>query len=82
MLLFYEFLLDHKPSEAVQNISRATGKDLSRSTAYKWFKKFKDNDFELDDAGRSGRPPQVDNTDLKQLMKKTRGRATRYWHSN
>ena len=77
MLLLYEFLLDHKASEAVQNISRAIGKDLPRSTAYNWFKKFKDNNFELDDAGRSGRPHQVDNTDLKQLMEEDPGTSNK-----
>ena len=53
-LLLYVFQLKH---DAEININRANGRQvMSRATAFWWFVNFRDNNTELNDEPRSGRP--------------------------
>ena len=69
VLLLHEFRLDHKATEATNNICRTMGQDIiSTRTAQRWFNRFDNGNFELDDSSRSGRPVEVDLDRLKQLI--------------
>ena len=72
VLLLHEFLLGHKATEATKatnNICRTMGHDIiSTRTAQRWFNRFDNGNFELDDSSRCGRPVEVDLDRLKQLI--------------
>jgi len=69
VLLFQEFRLGRKATEATSNICGTMGEDaLFIHTAQHCFQQFKHGNFELDDLPRSGRPPEVDMDVLKQLI--------------
>ena len=69
VLLLHEFLLGHKTMEATNNICRTMGQDISSTrTAQRWFNRFNNGNFELDDSCHSGRPVEVDLDRLKQLI--------------
>ena len=42
---------------------------IGESTARKWFTKFKNGNFDIDDTPRSGRPSKFDEDHLKALLK-------------
>ncbi|CAF5017028.1 unnamed protein product, partial [Rotaria socialis] len=66
--LLHEFRLGHKTTEATRNICSTMSKDaLFIRTAQHWFNWFKNDNFELDDLPRVGRPLEVDMDVLKQL---------------
>ncbi|CAF1574535.1 unnamed protein product, partial [Didymodactylos carnosus] len=78
VLLLYEFFLGHKATEATNNICRTMGQDIiSTRTAQRWFSRFDNGDFELDDSPRSGRPTEIDLDQLKQLIEDDPRLATR-----
>uniref|UniRef100_A0A914DA45 Mos1 transposase HTH domain-containing protein n=1 Tax=Acrobeloides nanus TaxID=290746 RepID=A0A914DA45_9BILA len=60
-LLKYEFELGHTAKEAMDNINRAKGHGIvAKRTAYEWFSKFKNNQMEIADKKRAGRPREID----------------------
>ena len=69
MLLLHEFRLDHNAAEAARNISSTMSKDtLSIRMAQNWFNQFRNNNYELNDLPRPGRPTEINIDDLKQLI--------------
>lgn len=61
--------MGHNATEATQNICSAIGDgSISKTTAYDWYKRFKNKSFDLEDEARSGRPPEVDLDILKDLV--------------
>ena len=42
---------------------------IGESTARKWFAKFKNGNFDIEDTPRSGRPSEFDEDHLKALLK-------------
>ena len=42
---------------------------IAERTAQNWFSRFKHNNFDLNDASRSGRPVEMDKDQLKDLLK-------------
>ena len=69
VLLLHEFRLGSKATEATSNICSTMGKDaISICTAQYWFNRFKNDNFELDDLPRAGRPLEMDMDVLKQLI--------------
>ena len=69
ILLLHEFRLGHKATEAVNNICSTMSEDvLSIRTAQHCFNCFKNDNLELDDLPRPGRPLEVDVDHLKQLI--------------
>ena len=57
VLLLHEFRLGRKATEAANNICSTMGEDvLSTRTAQRWFNRFKNGNFELDDLPLSCRP--------------------------
>ncbi len=79
VLLLHEFRLSHKANEATSSICGTMGKDvLSICTAQRWFNRFKNGNFELDDLLHSGRPLEVDMDVLQQLIEEDPRLTTRY----
>ena len=78
VLLRHEFRLDHKATQATNNICITMSKDvLSIRTAQHGFNRFENGNFELDDLLRCGRPPEVDTDLLKQLIEEDPRLTTR-----
>ena len=79
LLLFHEFRLGRKATEAARNIRSTMGKDvISIRTAQLSFNKFKNGNFELDQLARSGRPLKVDLNSLKKLIEEDPRLTTRF----
>ena len=71
LLLLHEFRLGRKATEATRNICTTIGEGvLSYDTAKHWFKRFKEGNFELDDALHLRRPSEVNLEVLKQLIER------------
>lgn len=67
--MLYEFELGHSAAEAQRRICQALGPDaISDRTCVKWFQRFRNGDFHLDDRLRSGHPPTVDPESVKKLV--------------
>ena len=59
-LLKYEFELGHSEKEALDNINRAKGHGkVDRTTVWRWFSKFRNNQIEITDKKRAGHPRKV-----------------------
>ena len=50
---------------------------IGESTARKWFAKFKNGNFDIDDAPSSGRPSEFDENHLKALLKEESRQTSR-----
>ena len=50
---------------------------IGESTARKWFAKFKNGNFDIDDTLRSGRPSEFDEYHLKALLKEKSRQTSR-----
>ena len=69
-LLFFVFYRGQKAAEADRDICMVYGEGvIGESTARKWFAKFKNGNFDIDDTPRSGRPSEFDKDHLKTLLK-------------
>ena len=69
-LLFFAFHRGQKAPEAARDICMVYGEGvIGESTARKWFAKFKNGNFDIDDTPRSGRPSEFDENHLKALLK-------------
>jgi histone-lysine N-methyltransferase SETMAR len=78
VLLLHEFRLGHKAKEAASNICRTMGKDVvSIRTAQRWFNRFKNGEFELDDQPHPIRSLEVDLDVLQQLIEEDPRLTTR-----
>lgn len=78
ILLLHEFRLGRRITEAVDNICQSMGKGvLSYRTAQRWFSRFRANDFEIEDAPRSGRPNLIDLDELKAIIEDDPRKTTR-----
>ena len=66
VLLLHQFLLGHK---ATKNICKTMDQDvISTPTAHRWFNRFNNENYELDDSSRSDKPVEVDLDRFKQLI--------------
>ena len=69
-LLFFAFHRGQK-AEAARDISMIYGEGvIGESTARKWFAKFKNGNFDINDTPRSGRPSQSIFEESRQLAEK------------
>ena len=69
-LLYFAFRRGQNTTEAVRGICTVYGEDvISNRAGQRWFSKFKNGDFELEDAPRSGRPSRFDDDRLMELLK-------------
>ena len=75
-LLLFAFNRGQKASEATRDICAVYGKDaIAERTARDWFARFKHDNFDLNDAPRSGGPAEMDEDQLGHLLKED-GRQT------
>ena len=78
VLLLHGFGLGHKAVEATNNICCTIGPSvMSLRTAQHWFDRFRNNNYELEDQHRSGRPLEIDLDLLKQLIEQDPRLTTR-----
>ena len=69
-LPFFAFHQGQKAAEAAWDICMVYRKGvIGKSTARKWFVKFKNGNFDIDDTPHSGRPSEFDEDHLKALLK-------------
>ena len=67
--LLYEFQLGHNAAMATRKICQAIGENaVSNATASRWFDRFRNKDYSLQDEDRSGRPVEINMDELKQLI--------------
>ena len=76
--MLYEYQLGHSARAAAFNINTATHEpSVSHATISNWFKRFEENNYELKDEPRSGRPLEVDLARLKTLIMQDPKQTTR-----
>lgn len=69
LLLLHEFRLGHKATEAVRNICISMGEHtVSYDTAKRWFQRFKEGNFDLEDEPHQRRSRAINIDFLKQLI--------------
>ena len=69
VLLLYEFRMGHRAAEAARNICSHMGSDVvSDRDTQLWFKKFRSGNYDLDDLARLGRPREIDDEHLLELV--------------
>ena len=79
-LLFFAFHRGQKAAEASRDICMVYGEGvISEYTARKWFAKFKNGNFDIDDTPRSGRPSEFDEGHLKALLKEESRQTSCEW---
>ena len=76
--LLYEYQLGHNATEATINICRAIGPGVvSIATAHRWFKCFRNNDYSLQDQPKSGRPTEIDLSEINRVIESDPSLTTR-----
>lgn len=71
-----KLLVAFKDNESITFTAAARAADCNRETATKWIKCFRNGDFSLADAARSGRPRKLDRSDKQRAarhLRKTHG---------
>ena len=69
-LLFFAFYQGQRAAEAAWDICMVYGEGvIGKSMARKWFAKFKNGNFDIDNTPHSGRPSEFDKEHLKALLK-------------
>ena len=69
-IFLLEFKMSHKSAEAACNISNIFGPGTANEAiAQQWFKKFCKGDKSLEDEECSGWPSEVDNDQLRAIIK-------------
>lgn len=77
-LLLFQFNRKVSAAEAARNIREVYGEDaMGESTARKWFSRFKEGCFDLNDASRSGRTSDFDEERLNALIHDNPRQSTR-----
>lgn len=76
--ILHEFRLGHSVDQTVTNLCQAEGRDVvSRSTVDRWFIRFRQGDFSLEDKPKSGRPLSINVDELLQLVEENPRQTTR-----
>ena len=69
-LLFFAFHCGQKAAEAARDTYNLYAEGvIGKSTVQKWFTKFKNGDFDLNDMPHSRRPAEFDEKHLKVVLK-------------
>ncbi|KAG5327387.1 MOS1T transposase, partial [Pseudoatta argentina] len=76
-ILLHYFIQKKSAAEAHRILVQTYGDNaLSDTTCRDWFRRFKNNDFELEDKERSGAPKKFQDKELEQLLDAERRRTT------
>lgn len=69
IIMFYEFKLGRNSAQTARNINQVWGEgSISESTVQRWFKKFREGDFSLEDKEGRGRSSSLDDDALRALV--------------
>lgn len=66
--MLYEFHQGKKATDATSSINSVYPEALDVRTCQRWFSRFKDGNFDLDDLPRSGRPSDVNEDMIKEII--------------
>ena len=67
--MLYEFRCGSKATVAAKNICEAFGEQaLSESVCQQWFSRFMNDDLDLNDKGRTGRPKETEDDAIQALL--------------
>jgi histone-lysine N-methyltransferase SETMAR len=70
IIMLHEFKLGRKATQAAENIEAAWGAGTTCTrTVQRWFDRFRSGDLSLEEEDGRGRPSQVDDDELKALVK-------------
>ena len=76
--LLFAFIRGFTAAKAARDISVVHGENaMAERTARYWFAKFKEENFDLKDAPRSGRPTELDEGQLNQFLHEDSRQTTR-----
>jgi histone-lysine N-methyltransferase SETMAR len=76
--LLYEFNQNKTATQATYAICSVYGDDaVSARTSQRWFERFRDGNFDLDDEERSGRPSELKSDELESLLQENPRQSTR-----
>ncbi|XP_018049505.1 PREDICTED: histone-lysine N-methyltransferase SETMAR-like [Atta colombica] len=68
-ILFYYFKKGKKATEAREKLRRVYGRNVVKERqCQNWFARFRDGDFSVKDAHRSGMPSKIDDDEMKALV--------------
>ena len=68
-ILLHYFIQKKSAAEALRILVETYGDNaLSETTCRDWFRRFKNNDFELEDKERSGAPKKFEDKELEELL--------------
>ena len=77
-LLLFSFNQGFTAAKAAREINLVYGENaMAERTVRKWFARFKEENFDLEDAPRSGRPTEIDEGQLNQLLHEDSRQTTR-----
>ncbi|EZA53808.1 Histone-lysine N-methyltransferase SETMAR [Ooceraea biroi] len=77
-ILLYYFKKSKRAAKAHKKICRVYGDDaLTERVCQKWFAKFRSGDFDVNDAPRSGRPIEIDSSNVKAIIDKNPSQSVR-----
>ena len=67
--LLYEYRLGISAAETHRRLCTVFGQNIvSKTTVYGWFNRFMAGNETLEDEPRSGRPPEIDDDELRELV--------------
>jgi histone-lysine N-methyltransferase SETMAR len=76
--ILYDFRAGLKAAESHRRLCQAFGPDIvSATTVRDWFQRFKSGDYSIVDKTKSGRPPELDDGELRQLVESNPRLTTR-----
>lgn len=76
--LLYEYQLGHSAIEAGKNICQAIGEGvISTATAYRWYERFRNGDYSLEDEPRPGQPTKISLKELEEEINSDPSLTTR-----
>ena len=77
-IIFHEWKRGIIPAQTARNMNAFYGEgSTSEITCRRWFNRFKDGDFSLEDQPRAGRPAELENQRLIELLQEDNRQTTR-----
>ena len=77
-IIFHEWKRGTTAAQTARNINAFYGEgSTSEITCRRWFNRFKDGDFSLEDQPRAGRPAELENQRLIELLQEDNRQTTR-----
>ena len=72
-ILLHYFIQNKSAAEAHRILVETCGDNVLSDTTYRdWFRRFKNNDFKLEDKERSGAPKKFEDKELEEILEEDR----------